>query len=88
MIKRIAEEKVLVFPETFPCVSIVAPGQVGKTTLARMISQRLIKESLYLDLEIMSDYSKLSDAELHLSQHADKTVIIDEVCECLACSLS
>jgi predicted AAA+ superfamily ATPase len=79
MIKRIAEEKALTLLGSFPCVSIIGPRQVGKTTLARMISKRLIKESLYLDLELMSDYSKLSDAELYLLQHADKTVIIDEV---------
>ncbi len=41
--------------------------------------QRLEKETLCLDLELMTDYNKLSDAELYLSQHTAKTVIIDEV---------
>jgi uncharacterized protein len=79
MIKRIAEEKALNLLRSFPCVSIIGPRQVGKTTLARMISKRLTRESLYLDLELLSDYSKLSDAEFYLSQHTDKAVIIDEV---------
>lgn len=63
----------------FPVVSIVGPRQVGKTTLAKMLQGQLGKPSLYMDLELDSDRTRLSRAEWFLAQHADKCVIIDEV---------
>lgn len=63
----------------FPVVSIIGTRQVGKTTLAKMIVAELNKPSIYLDLELHSDLNKLRDAELFLSYHKDKLVVIDEV---------
>ena len=63
----------------FPVVSIVGPRQVGKTTLAKQIMAESAKPTLYLDLELQSDLFKLNDAELFLSQHSEKLVVIDEV---------
>jgi len=63
----------------FPVVSIIGPRQVGKTTLAKMLIKEIVKPSLYLDLELQSDLNKLQDAELFLSHHKDKLVVIDEV---------
>lgn len=63
----------------FPVVAIVGPRQVGKTTLAKTIMADSGKSTLYLDLERQSDLFKLNDAELFLSQHNDKLVVIDEV---------
>lgn len=63
----------------FPAVAIVGPRQVGKTTLAKMLIKKTKKPSIYLDLELSSDFSKLMDAQLFLEQHRDKCVIIDEV---------
>ena len=63
----------------FPVVSIIGPRQVGKTTLAKMILNELDKPSIYLDLELHSDLIKLNDAELFLSQHKNKLVVIDEI---------
>lgn len=63
----------------FPVVSIIGPRQVGKTTLAKQIMSESAKPTLYLDLELQSDLFKLNDAELFLSQHSEKLVIIDEV---------
>jgi predicted AAA+ superfamily ATPase len=63
----------------FPCVAIVGPRQVGKTTLAKQIMAKSDKPTLYLDLEMQSDLFKLNDAELFLSQHADYLIVIDEV---------
>ena len=63
----------------FPVVAIIGPRQVGKTTLAKSIIADVSKPTLYLDLELQSDLSKLNDAELFFSYHTDKLVVIDEV---------
>jgi predicted AAA+ superfamily ATPase len=60
-------------------VSIIGPRQVGKTTLAKQLISESIKPTIYLDLEIQSDLFKLNDAELFLSQHSEKLIVIDEV---------
>ena len=61
----------------FPAVALLGPRQVGKTTLAEHIGEK--QPSIYLDLEHPSDREKLSDADLYLSSHEDKLVILDEV---------
>jgi predicted AAA+ superfamily ATPase len=63
----------------FPVVSIIGPRQVGKTTLAKTVVGEFSKRHIYLDLELHSDLFKLNDAELFLSNHTDKLVVIDEV---------
>ncbi len=63
----------------FPIVAIIGPRQVGKTTLAKQIMSGSAKPTLYLDLELQSDLFKLNDAELFLSQHKEKLVVVDEV---------
>lgn len=63
----------------FPVVSIIGPRQVGKTTLAKQIMDESAKPTLYLDLELQSDLFKLNDAELFLSQHSEKLIVLDEV---------
>jgi uncharacterized protein len=65
--------------ETFPVVGVVGPRQVGKTFLVKLVRESLLKESVYLDLELDSDIAKLSDAQFFLQQYSDKIVILDEV---------
>ena len=60
-----------------PAVALLGPRQVGKTTLAKLISEN--RAALYLDLENPEDLLKLSDASAFLSLHGDKLVIIDEI---------
>ncbi len=79
MIQRRIQKDITESLSYFPVVSIIGPRQVGKTTLAKQIISNISKPSLYLDLERTSDIFKLSDAELFLSQHSDKLVVIDEV---------
>jgi predicted AAA+ superfamily ATPase len=78
MIKRIIQKEVEGSLTTFPVVGILGPRQVGKTTLAKEI-QKKISSSLYLDLELPSDYNKLSEPELFLSEQKNKLIIIDEI---------
>jgi predicted AAA+ superfamily ATPase len=78
MIDRISENKIRDLLKGFPCVALVGPRQVGKTTLAKQI-QRAYKSSVYLDLELQRDYVKLDDAETYLQAYENRLVIIDEV---------
>jgi predicted AAA+ superfamily ATPase len=78
MITRISEKKVKDLLDGFPCVAMIGPRQVGKTTLAKKISQDF-PDSLYLDLEFQKDFNKLEDAETYLRNFNEKLVIIDEV---------
>lgn len=60
-----------------PAVALLGPRQTGKTTLALEAAKST--PSIYLDLESERDRAKLAQAELYLSDHLDKLVILDEV---------
>lgn len=79
MVKRTLQNKIEADLKTFPAVGIIGPRQTGKTTLARAIADKWKKGAVIIDLERPSDLSKLDEAELYLSQYADKLIVIDEV---------
>jgi hypothetical protein len=79
MITRKAQKAVELSLKQYPVVGILGPRQVGKTTLARAIQSILTQKSVYLDLELPSDLSKLQDPELYMGQFKDCLVIIDEI---------
>ena len=80
MITRLIEAKLLNALQNVPVVALVGPRQVGKTTLALQIAEQAIdKESSYLDLELDTDLSKLSDAEGYLRRFENQLLIVDEV---------
>ena len=58
-------------------MAILAPRQIGKTTLAHEIAK--YQPSIYVDLENPEDFQKLKDPAHYLELHADKLVILDEV---------
>jgi predicted AAA+ superfamily ATPase len=78
MIKRLLQEKVEKSLMRYPVVGILGSRQVGKTTLAKIIKDRMKRKVIYLDLELPSDLNKLQDPELYLSRFEDTLVIIDE----------
>ena len=78
MITRIAEHKIKDLLQGFPCVAIIGPRQVGKTTLARQIAKSHA-QSIYLDLELQRDFIKLDDPETYLGQFSDYLIILDEI---------
>lgn len=63
----------------FPAVALLGPRQAGKTTLALTLADDPAGKAVYLDLELPSERAKLADAELYLSAHEDRLVILDEV---------
>jgi predicted AAA+ superfamily ATPase len=79
MIARSAQPLIQKLLAEFPAVALLGPRQAGKTTLARALADALPEKAVYLDLELPSDRAKLSDAELYLSAHEDRLVILDEI---------
>lgn len=65
--------------EQFPCLALVGPRQVGKTTLARSVVDARGGGALYLDLENPADRRRLDDPTAFLSAHRDKLVVLDEI---------
>lgn len=62
----------------FPVVAILGSRQCGKSTLAKKVIREL-GNSIYLDLEVVSDLSKLNDPEAFLRANQDKLVCLDEI---------
>jgi predicted AAA+ superfamily ATPase len=80
MITRDLENKLQNALEHMPVVALLGPRQVGKTTLALQIAQQETnKKTSYLDLELDTDLSKLSDPEGYLRRYENQLLIIDEV---------
>ena len=79
MIDRFVYGELLEIVGEFPVLGIVGPRQVGKTTLARLLSKKINKETIFLDLENPRDVSKLTDPLLFFENNQDKCIIIDEV---------
>lgn len=59
-----------------PVTALLGPRQCGKTTLAKMVSQRI--EATYYDLESQQDIARLQNPEMTLAS-ARGLVIIDEI---------
>lgn len=78
MITRLLQKEIEYSLKQFPAVGIIGSRQIGKTSLAKLI-QKNIPNSVYLDLELPSDYNKLNRAELYLDELKNKLVIIDEI---------
>ena len=62
----------------YPVVAILGARQVGKTTLAQMLVQRLERPSTVFDLERRQDLARLEDPELGL-QDLKGLVVLDEI---------
>ncbi len=60
-----------------PAVVLIGPRQVGKTTLAQEVAAE--RGAVYVDLELPSDFAKISDVEQYCAENADRLVILDEV---------
>lgn len=65
--------------DQMPCVVLLGPRQVGKTTLALSLRDELGPNAIYLDLESRADRARLTEPESYLALHQDKLVILDEI---------
>ena len=81
MISRYIEPFILKSLEHVPVIALLGPRQVGKTTLAHNLAQKISakKPVQYLDLENEIDLAKLNQKQLFLSGFHNKLVIIDEI---------
>lgn len=80
MIDRAIEQSILRSLNFFPAAGILGPRQVGKTTLARKLIDRLSKPAIYYDLELVEDFETISqNTTWVLENNIDKTIVIDEV---------
>ena len=79
MIERQQKNNIIKLLKHFPCVGIIGPRQIGKTTLAKNLIPFLKRKAIYLDLESPSDLNKLENAELYFDMNKEKCIIIDEI---------
>ncbi|KAA6440319.1 ATP-binding protein [Dyadobacter flavalbus] len=79
MIERESQNDIFNLLKQFPAVGILGPRQIGKTTLAFQIAEKISPEPIYLDLESPSDAAQLSEPELYFNSHSDRTIILDEI---------
>ncbi len=79
MINRLITRDLLETLSFFPVLAIVGPRQVGKTTLAKYLSQKINKKTIYIDLENDSDVAKLADPILFFENNENNCVILDEI---------
>lgn len=78
-IARQLAPEVIRLAQYFPAVGILGPRQVGKTTLARMVTANWSKPTLFLDLEDPEHFASLRQPQIFLERFADHTVVLDEV---------
>jgi uncharacterized protein len=78
LIKRSIEDFVLQNLRVFPAVALLGPRQCGKSTLAKMLSEK-IPSFLYLDLQNPVDLNKLNDPVLFFEANSEATFCIDEI---------
>ena len=77
MIPRRLEIKIQEALTYSPSVVLLGPRQVGKTTIALGIAEKI--PSVYLDLEVRTQLDQVSDITAFHQKNADKLIILDEV---------
>ncbi len=78
IINRSVEKQILKYLKQYPIVAIIGARQVGKSTLAHHIANLLKKPTVFYDLELPSDVSKLYDPESTFMSNKNHLIIIDE----------
>lgn len=77
MIERALSVTILESLARMPCVALIGPRQVGKTTLALEIAEQV--PAVYLDLEDNLDLAKVSDFKAFWQANSNVLIILDEV---------
>ena len=79
MIKRLLKGELIRLLTEFPAVALLGPRQVGKTTLAKELSEDEAAGSLYFDLENDEDMARMQNAAFIFDQYQENCIILDEV---------
>jgi uncharacterized protein len=77
MIVRRLENQVLTALKRVPAVVLLGPRQIGKTTLAYAVAEKL--PSVHMDLENLTDLQKIQDVASFHFENRDNLIILDEV---------
>lgn len=77
-INRQISNHITQYLQHFPAVAMLGPRQCGKSTLAKQITKN-IPNSIYLDLEKISDRNKLNDPEMFFKINSNKLICLDEI---------
>ncbi len=77
-VDRSVTKQIKHFLNHFPAVAILGPRQSGKSTLARHLINKS-ENTIYLDLEKISDRNRLSDPELFFKLNKKKLICLDEI---------
>lgn len=77
-IKRNLTKKLLAHIKEYPVVALLGPRQVGKSTLAKQIINK-IPNGVYLDLERPSHLNRLNAPEYFFSQNKKSLICLDEI---------
>ena len=77
-IERKLTETIINRLKQFPVVAVLGPRQCGKSTLVKQILKNF-SSSLYLDLELQSDYNKLNDPEAFFVFNKNNLICLDEI---------
>ena len=79
MIKSNIETQVQHYCKIFSVIAILGPRQCGKTTFVKSFAEKSIDSYIYLDLEKVTDYNKLENAQFYFEHNKNKCIIIDEI---------
>lgn len=80
MISRHLELKIVKALKAFPVLVLLGARQVGKTTLVKLLTDKLGKKTHYIDLERPTSLAALKhDTEAYLETYANQCVVMDEV---------
>jgi uncharacterized protein len=80
MINRTLQTAMVRALRSFSAIAILGARQVGKTTLAKLLSDKIKKTIHYIDLERPSTLAAITrDPEEYLAIYTNQCVIIDEV---------
>lgn len=78
LIQRQLKSTVLQHLRVFPAVAILGPRQSGKSTLVKMLTER-IAPFVYIDLQNYEDLNKLSDPNIFFEANTDAVICLDEI---------
>jgi uncharacterized protein len=77
-INRNIESLVELNRKVFPVTAILGPRQCGKSTFAKMLSEKL-SSFIYIDLQNTEDVNKLYDPRLFFRSNEQSVICFDEI---------